>query len=190
MKHVLTAALAATVLLACGGGGGGDLLAICPGENTTPASTDPDYAPEFVGTFAGTVTIDDGVFPEYVPVQFIVRQASANKLSVRDLLRGKMLGLVTTATSADLTCMTGTVSGDCTLTYDNGDMSLEDGGDALDVYMDASVVGCDAAGTATVTLYAYRVGAPMLMDDEAAASANASALDDAVLKLFRARRAQ
>jgi hypothetical protein len=193
MKHVLTAALAATFLVACGGGGGGDLLAICPGENTTPASTDPDYAPDFGGNFYGTVVISDGTQSETLYVEPTVRRTSANKLSVRDFLRGKVVGLVTTATTADLSCMTGTVSSDCgtiTLTYDNGVMTLVDGGNALEVEMDATAAGCGDYGEATVTLYAYRIGAPMLTDDEAAESADASALDEAVLKLFRARRAQ
>jgi hypothetical protein len=191
MRNAFAAAFVAAFLVACGGGGNDGTVHLCAGADTTPASTDPDYASNFVGTWVGTVTITlDGQSDSGASATTISR-TSANKLGFADAFVGSV-GLVTTPLTADLACMTGTQGESCgsvTMTFSEGGVTLSEDLAYLNLAWNVTAEGCGQYLTGTVTMdNAMQV--PTVRSGDAAAAQSAESIADMVAKRIAARAAR
>jgi hypothetical protein len=122
-------AVVCAVLAGCGGGGGSSGH-VCDGANTTPPDLGADFAPNFVATWIGDMTVNGSPAGT---VQLPITRKATNKLDLGDVCpHGGIPALVESASTFESVCFvcSPTKIGDCgsvVATYEFGSGELLSG---------------------------------------------------------------
>ena len=147
-ENVVVAA-ACALLASCGGGGGGGTSEghVCDGAITTPPALGTDYAPNFVATWNGTLTVNINGSVNSAPVTLPITRTDVNELGLAGLCDEPKAvpALVKSSSSFDTVCyvcppaaITGCSS--MVITYQTGSATLSAG--TLDLTGTGTAAGC------------------------------------------------